>query len=66
MYFDSVQAAVQMGGHGVYVWSAYAITAVVLLMLLRAPYRRQRRLLRELNGELRRQKSRSTFGGKGV
>ena len=26
MYFDSLSAAMTMGGHGGYVWSAYAIT----------------------------------------
>ena len=30
MSFDSFSAFVDMGGHGLYVWSAYAITVVVL------------------------------------
>ena len=54
MYFDSLDAALAMGGHGLYVWSAYGITALVLLQLLVWPLRSQRRLLRELRGEQRR------------
>ena len=54
MYFESLEAALTMGGHGPYVWSAYAITLVVLVQLLLWPRRRQRRLLSELRGEARR------------
>lgn len=55
MYFDSIEAAITMAGHGGFVWSAYAITLVVLALLLLAPRRRQARYLRELAGELKRQ-----------
>ena len=54
MYFDSLQALLQMDGHGAFVWSAYTITLLVILFLLIAPRRRQARLLRDLAGELRR------------
>ncbi|GAB5449677.1 MAG: hypothetical protein Hals2KO_00050 [Halioglobus sp.] len=54
MYFDSLQAALYMDGHGVFVWAAYAITFAVIGLLLLAPERRRRRLLRELEGEARR------------
>lgn len=54
MYFDSVSAALSMDGHGVFVWTAYAVTTVVILSLLLAPGRRQRSLLRQLAGELKR------------
>ena len=57
MYFDSFSAALSMDGHGVFVWTAYAVTIVVLLFLLLAPGRRQRRLLRQLAGELKRSDS---------
>ena len=57
MYFDSVSAALTMDGHGVFVWTAYAVTTVVILSLLLVPGRRQRRLLRQLAGELRRSES---------
>ena len=55
MYFESFQAALSMNGHGLFVWSAYAITALVLTPLLVWPWSRKRRLLRELRGEQRRQ-----------
>ena len=55
MYFESLSAAVAMNGHGVYVWSAYALTAFVLLQLMLAPRRGRRRLLRELRAEQRRE-----------
>jgi len=54
MYFDSVAAALTMDGHGPYVWSAYAITLIVIAVLVLSPIIRKRRLLRELRGELRR------------
>ena len=57
MYFASVSAALTMDGHGVFVWTAYAVTTVVILSLLLVPGRRQRRLLRQLAGELRRSES---------
>ena len=56
MYFDSLSAALHMDGHGVFVWSAYLITAIVVATILVAPGRRQKRFLRQLQGELRRQR----------
>ena len=50
MYFDSVHAALWMNGHGIFVWSAYGITLLVLAQLLLWPWSRRRRLLRELRG----------------
>ena len=58
MYFDSLSAALLMDGHGAYVWSAYGLSAAVLLGMLLSPGRRQRRLLRELRGEQRRAEAR--------
>ncbi len=55
MYFDSLQAVLEMDGHGAFVWAAYAITLVVLLLMLYTPRRRSRQQLRQLAGELRRQ-----------
>ena len=60
MYFDSLGAALAMDGHGVFVWSAYAVTLLVLVFLLIAPARRRRRLLREIDGELKRTKNAPT------
>ena len=55
MYFDSLAQVIQMDGHGAFVWSAYAISLAVLAILLVAPWRRSRRLQREIRGEIRRQ-----------
>lgn len=54
MYFDSFSEALFMAGHGAYVWGAYGLSLSVLGFLLLSPVLRQRRLMRELRGELRR------------
>lgn len=38
-----------MGGYAFYVWSAYAVVAVVLTVNLIYPLRRRRQLLREIS-----------------
>lgn len=45
MYFDSFRALLEMDGHGLYVWSAYGISLIVIALLVVAPFRRRRRLL---------------------
>ena len=54
MYFDSLGSALAMNGHGFYVWTAYLVTITVIALLLIAPMRRRKRLLRRLAGEYRR------------
>jgi heme exporter protein D len=54
MYFDSLQAALSMDGHGAYVWTAYLMTLLVLAIMLILPIRRQKALLREVAGSARR------------
>lgn len=54
MYFDNLHEVLTMGGHGGYVWIAYAVTSVVLALVLVAPVRRRKRVLLQLAGELRR------------
>ena len=58
MYFDSVAAALAMDGHGAFVWSAYLITLVAVAALLVIPRRRERKILQQLAGELRRAEGR--------
>ena len=65
MYFDSFGAALAMAGHGAYVWSAYAISLVVVALILLVPLRRQRRFLRRLAGEQKRQPQGQTSGPEG-
>ena len=54
LYFRSVDSLLHMDGHGVFVWSAYMITAVVLAAIVLVPVRRKRRFLSRLAGELKR------------
>ena len=49
MYFESLQALLSMGGHGGYVWTAYAVTCLVIANIVVAPMRRHKRLLRQLH-----------------
>jgi heme exporter protein D len=55
MYFQSLDAILHMDGHGAFVWSAYLISAVVILFILVSPGRRRRRFLKQLAGEAKRQ-----------
>jgi len=54
VYFDSLSAAMTMGGHGGYVWSAYAITFAVLAVVIVRPILSSRRLRRDIRSELAR------------
>ncbi|MDG2047947.1 MAG: heme exporter protein CcmD [Halioglobus sp.] len=65
MYFNTVQALLMMDGHGVYVWPAYLITAVIIVMLLVAPMRRRSRLLQRLAAEVRRAERKTVAGVRG-
>jgi heme exporter protein D len=37
MYFDSIQQLISMNGHGVYVWTAFSISIVVMVSLILQP-----------------------------
>ena len=63
MYFDSLQTLLFMEGHGVYVWTVYLVTIVVIAAVLIAPVRRRNRLLTRVNAEFG-QSQTSTRGGK--
>ncbi|GLQ97430.1 heme exporter protein CcmD [Dyella mobilis] len=54
----SLQSFFAMGGYAAYVWPAYGVFFVVLLIDWLAPQWRQRRVLRELRGRLARQEAR--------
>ena len=63
MYFDSLQAALSMEGHGSFVWVAYLITLLIISAILLLPALRRRRLLRRVATELARQESGYATGG---
>ena len=54
MYFDSISAVWHMDGHGVYVWLAYALTTLPLVLMVWFPIRRMRQHWRWLEAEQRR------------
>lgn len=55
MQFDSVADFFAMGGHGVFVWTVYALTTVVLVALVVVPLRRKRRFWVEQAMRIRRE-----------
>lgn len=57
MYFESLAAALAMDGHGVFVWSAYLITLLVVVVMLYAPRHREKQFLRRLEGQFRRDRN---------
>ena len=59
MYFESLRAALYMGGHGQFVWSAAVISCVFIVFLLIVPMLRSRRIRREVAGHIRRQQAAS-------
>ena len=54
----SLSAFFAMGGYAAYVWPAYGVFFLVLLIDWLAPQFRRRRLLRELRGRMARQDAR--------
>jgi heme exporter protein D len=63
MYFDSLDAALTMDGHGGFVWAAYGICLLLLALFLLAPRRRQKKILLQLGGEQKRQQGSPTTLG---
>ena len=55
MFFESVAELLVMDGHGIYVWSVYFLSVVVLAALLIAPLLRTRGIASELRGQIRRE-----------
>ncbi len=62
MAFNSVSELFYMGGHGLYVWPAFVITIILLLLLLIRPLFLQKRLLKEIYFQNLREKSHSKRG----
>ncbi len=57
MSFSSFSEFLAMGTHGVYVWSAYGISLVVLLLNVVLPILARRRYLQDEARRLRREES---------
>ena len=54
MYFESLAAVWHMDGHGFYVWLAYALTLLPLVIMVWLPLKRIRQHWRWLQAEQRR------------
>lgn len=57
MAFDSLSALLAMGGHAAYVWSAWGVTAALLIGSLWYARAERRQLIRDLQRRNRRERS---------
>lgn len=57
MYFENFTALIHMDGHGAFVWSAYAITFIVLTTLVISPMVKKRRFLIQQRMQARREQT---------
>lgn len=55
--FDSLNDFLYMQGHGVFVWTAYALAAVVMGWLIVSPWLQQRRLRQRIQRQYRREQA---------
>ena len=58
MYFDTFSQAMHMDGHGVYVWTVFAVSLLVVAGMLLLPRRREKSVLKEVAGDMRRKRAR--------
>ncbi|SEM18526.1 heme exporter protein CcmD [Halomonas daqiaonensis] len=63
MAFDSLSGFLAMGGHGVYVWAAWGVTALLLLGVVLHAHAERRALLRHLRRRVRREQHHGASGG---
>ena len=62
MYFQTWSAVWHMEGHGPYVWGAYSLTALVIVLLVLSPWVRARELTQDIRNEQRRAAAASALG----
>lgn len=55
MYFESFEAFLAMGKHGVYVWSAYGLGLLVLSLNVILPVLHKRKVVAKQQARLRRE-----------
>ncbi|MEZ8205612.1 heme exporter protein CcmD [Vibrio splendidus] len=55
MYFESLSDFFAMGGYASYVWSAFGITFLAMIILLVLSVRRGKQLLNEVQAKINRQ-----------
>lgn len=59
MYFETFDAFLAMGKHGLYVWTAYGIGALVLALNVAVPILNKRKVLAKQQARLRRERARA-------
>lgn len=57
MSFDSFADFIAMGGHGIYVWSSYALGLAVLLANVLSPIMARKRLITDQLRRIRREET---------
>lgn len=55
MQFSSLSEFINMGGQGLYVWSSYGISLLVLLINVLVPVLRKRSLSKEIQQSMKRE-----------
>ena len=55
MQFSSFSELIQMGGQGIFVWSSYGITLLVIAINVLSPLLRQRALRKEIKHSINRE-----------
>ena len=55
MAFEDFASFIAMGGHGLYVWTSYAVAALVIVFNLTSPWREKRRVQASISRQLRRE-----------
>ena len=66
MYFDSLQQLIWMNGHGIYVWSSFPISAVVMIGLIVKPLRQKQVAMRNIELQIKLQASKQAAKQKEV
>lgn len=56
MYFETIENLIQMGGHGVYVWTCYLIALLVVGYNLVSPLLARKRAIDAVRCRIRREK----------
>lgn len=57
MAFESLSDFINMDGHGLYVWSAYAVGAVIIAFNLLSPKQLRKKLVKDHQRRMRREQS---------
>jgi heme exporter protein D len=63
MYFETLSQLIEMDGHGVFVWAAYAVTLVVITALFVVPAMKHTRIKRELRQRIVRRQTHAQQAG---